>query len=1088
MKKNRLKVSDIISRTEALDEQIAKIKGRLDSLSFHKHKHRNRLKMLAKNAEQLEQRLEAMEHQLPSLLSLGGKGMAKRWKKLHKQYKLLRKSPPKLPRSKPPVKLKRVKKKLTLLSNRQQGMQSRVEDILAQLSRAEEAGTALERETVQLKQQLVSLEDRNQHLAEASAKQESRILDTETQLAELSSGEREKTWRKSLEAEADGLQQGLEALKASIEEGLSERQRADQQLQAMEQRIEGLEKAPVAEESEQSEPITREEGESYATRLEVLEAESSRLDGLINGLTDGAVDDEVEKRLGWVESQVVRLTEGAETLQEGIRELGSHELDTNARLESLKTTLEEYTRDNSSLKNGVHSLSGEIGQADAEFSNRLDDLEKRLESVAEITGSITARMDGLDQSRELPIKEDDKLESLSREITGHLDRVEEAAIADRERIDQLNADLSRVQEQGESQRQFNEEGNRQLKELEAQVGRLADELENQLGQLASMSDSLRDLPNRADDSGLEHESLSARVDALEEIREQNNQRLKSIDNNFHGVLSQLGEFQPNTEARLSELQTGLNQVVGTRSNLEQRVEEAVSTGKTNRLALLGLVLLGILAGAALYHFGNQKTATNTARLAELAQSQRESEQGMQQLVQRFGDVERQFSSDSGNQLIGEIPPLSSPGVDETRIEVIEARLSELANRPGSDQSSTLSVMDGKLAGLESRLRELESTTTAIENNAGSESLDSLRTTIATLDEQQLRLETLETRFTALETSATTPEAAIAENQLDALRASVATIAQQTAKLNDLETRITSIESATAAPEDKALDHRLATLQSSVAGLDERMAQVEDLKTRFAALETRAAAPEAAAVESELDSLRASVAAITQQTAKLDDLETRIASIESATAAPEDQALDDRLATLQSSVAGLDERMAQVESLETRITSIESTDFEAAGASATQQISALNATLGDLDSRLAQLELEQQSDKSRHDQLLQSLASLTESSANSAAASESIPTWGSPIDWEKAQQRNAYSIQLVGAHNKALLQRFHDSHNGADGLAFFQTTFNGRDWYILLYGAFDTVSAASKTLRTLPDSLRRYNPWIRRVPDNAVHLP
>jgi DamX protein len=48
------------------------------------------------------------------------------------------------------------------------------------------------------------------------------------------------------------------------------------------------------------------------------------------------------------------------------------------------------------------------------------------------------------------------------------------------------------------------------------------------------------------------------------------------------------------------------------------------------------------------------------------------------------------------------------------------------------------------------------------------------------------------------------------------------------------------------------------------------------------------------------------------------------------------------------------------------------------------------------------------------------------------------------------------------------------------IAYYETTFQGKPWYQLLYGLYPTKQAAEKAAAELPENIRRAGPWIRKM--------
>ncbi len=81
-------------------------------------------------------------------------------------------------------------------------------------------------------------------------------------------------------------------------------------------------------------------------------------------------------------------------------------------------------------------------------------------------------------------------------------------------------------------------------------------------------------------------------------------------------------------------------------------------------------------------------------------------------------------------------------------------------------------------------------------------------------------------------------------------------------------------------------------------------------------------------------------------------------------------------------------------------------------------------------------------------------------------------------WLKKQKPKYYTLQVLGAYDKITLSKFLEQHKLKE-VAMYKTSFQGRNWYVLLYGNYSSYSKATTALAKLPASLRNSTkPWIR----------
>jgi len=85
-------------------------------------------------------------------------------------------------------------------------------------------------------------------------------------------------------------------------------------------------------------------------------------------------------------------------------------------------------------------------------------------------------------------------------------------------------------------------------------------------------------------------------------------------------------------------------------------------------------------------------------------------------------------------------------------------------------------------------------------------------------------------------------------------------------------------------------------------------------------------------------------------------------------------------------------------------------------------------------------------------------------------------------WLLSQNSSFYTIQIMGVHDEGRLLRFIKSDLPATrtNLAYYQTSYKGKDWYPLLYGVFASPKEASSAMKKLPTHIQESSPWIRRL--------
>ena len=85
-------------------------------------------------------------------------------------------------------------------------------------------------------------------------------------------------------------------------------------------------------------------------------------------------------------------------------------------------------------------------------------------------------------------------------------------------------------------------------------------------------------------------------------------------------------------------------------------------------------------------------------------------------------------------------------------------------------------------------------------------------------------------------------------------------------------------------------------------------------------------------------------------------------------------------------------------------------------------------------------------------------------------------------WLLAQDASSYTIQIMGVHNEQSIFEFIKKNQllQQNEIAYYESTFQGKAWFQLLYGLYPTRQAAELAANELPENIRRAGPWIRRM--------
>ena len=80
-------------------------------------------------------------------------------------------------------------------------------------------------------------------------------------------------------------------------------------------------------------------------------------------------------------------------------------------------------------------------------------------------------------------------------------------------------------------------------------------------------------------------------------------------------------------------------------------------------------------------------------------------------------------------------------------------------------------------------------------------------------------------------------------------------------------------------------------------------------------------------------------------------------------------------------------------------------------------------------------------------------------------------------WILDQEPNHFTLQLLGTQNKASIKQFTKTTKITDNVAVYQTLRNGKPWYAVIYGSYDTKEAALQNKKNLEN--KKIKPWLRR---------
>lgn len=80
----------------------------------------------------------------------------------------------------------------------------------------------------------------------------------------------------------------------------------------------------------------------------------------------------------------------------------------------------------------------------------------------------------------------------------------------------------------------------------------------------------------------------------------------------------------------------------------------------------------------------------------------------------------------------------------------------------------------------------------------------------------------------------------------------------------------------------------------------------------------------------------------------------------------------------------------------------------------------------------------------------------------------------------AQNPNHFTLQLIGVSNEVAMKKFIAKNQLGPKAKYFHSHLNGKDWYVLVYGDYESRSAAQAAIQSLPSVVQSQHPWVRAV--------
>ncbi len=83
-------------------------------------------------------------------------------------------------------------------------------------------------------------------------------------------------------------------------------------------------------------------------------------------------------------------------------------------------------------------------------------------------------------------------------------------------------------------------------------------------------------------------------------------------------------------------------------------------------------------------------------------------------------------------------------------------------------------------------------------------------------------------------------------------------------------------------------------------------------------------------------------------------------------------------------------------------------------------------------------------------------------------------------WIVGQPSNNFTIQLIMLANESALKKFINKNNLQENSVYYRNQKNGKIFYLLVYGSFESYSLAKEAIIGMSSELKKANPWIRNI--------
>lgn len=86
----------------------------------------------------------------------------------------------------------------------------------------------------------------------------------------------------------------------------------------------------------------------------------------------------------------------------------------------------------------------------------------------------------------------------------------------------------------------------------------------------------------------------------------------------------------------------------------------------------------------------------------------------------------------------------------------------------------------------------------------------------------------------------------------------------------------------------------------------------------------------------------------------------------------------------------------------------------------------------------------------------------------------------PVGWVLNQNPRHYTLQLASSRSERRIRQYYEENQMQGKGGYYKKQQDGETWYFLIYGAFNSSRNASNEIQQLPEEIRKWSPWVRRL--------